>query len=365
MTRMRLAFAIGAVNAANPAPRERIELAQAAERCGYEAIWVPEIHVTDPFAELGWIGSHTASIGLGCAVAQITARSAVAMAAAAVTLDGLSRGRFSLGLGVSGPQVVEGWHGYSYQRPLSVMREYLAIVRMALAGEPIRYTGQYIALPAPAGRHHVEPLAFPTPPNQLPVHLAGLGPKSVALAGELADGWIAIHCPPEYMALARSWLEEGADRARRSLAAFSTSVMVLCCVDDDEDLARDLVRPMLAVYLGGMGSRTANFYNRLAVRLGFGRAAAQVQDSYLAGDVGGAVAAVDDGLVDAMAACGPPARVRQRLSDYREAGVDTVIVGLAAPSHRAKIEQLELISALAGSPRAAPGDILPTREVIP
>jgi F420-dependent oxidoreductase-like protein len=358
MTGMRLAFAIGAVNAVNPAPGERIELAQAAERCGYQAIWVPEIHTTDPFAELGWIGSHTARIGLGCAVAQITARSAAAMAAGAVTLDSLSGGRFALGLGVSGPQVVEGWHGYSYQRPLSVMREYLAIVRMALAGEPIRYAGQYITLPAPSGTHHIAPLAFPTPPKHLPVYLAGLGPKSVALAGELADGWIAIHCPPEYMALARSWLEEGAARARRPLAGFTTSVMVLCCVDDDEDLARDLVRPVLAVYLGGMGSRVANFYNRLAVRLGFGRAAARVQDSYLAGDVDEAVEAVDDGLVDAMAVCGPAARVRQRLSDYRKVGVDTVIVGLAAPSHRSKLEQLELISVLADDPQRTPGDNL-------
>jgi len=361
---MQLALAIGAVSAANPAPRQGIELAQAAERCGYEAIWAPEIHTTDPFAQLGWIGSHTTRIGLGCAVAQITARSAVAMAAGAVTLDGLSGGRFRLGLGVSGPRVVEGWHGYPYQQPLSVMREYLAVVRMALAGDPVRYAGRYITLPAPSGRHGVEPLAFPTPPAHLPVHLAGLGPVSVALAGELADGWIAIHCPPEYMALGRSWLEEGAGRARRSLAAFTTSVMVLCCVDDDEELARDLVRPALAVYLGGMGSRTANFYNRLAVRLGFGPAAARVQDSYLAGDVGEAAAAVDDGLIDAMAACGPPARVRQRLSEYREAGVDTVIVGLAAPSHRAKIEQLELISALAGDLPEAPGVILPTREVV-
>jgi F420-dependent oxidoreductase-like protein len=362
MTGMRLAFAIGAVNAANPAPKKRIELAQAAERCGYKAIWVPEIHTTDPFAELGWIGSHTAHIELGCAVAQITARTAAAMAAAAVTLDGLSGGRFSLGLGVSGPQVVEGWHGYSYQRPLSIMREYLAIVRMALAGEPMRYAGEYVTLPAPSGNHHVLPLAFPTPPNHLPVHLAGLGPKSVALAGELADGWIAIHCPPEYMALARSWLEEGAVRARRTLAEFTTSVMVLCCVDDDEDLARDLVRPLLAVYLGGMGSRAMNFYNRLAVRLGFGRAAARVQDCYLAGDVGEAVAAVNDDLVDAMAVCGPAVRVRQRLSDYSNAGVDTVIVGLATPSHHSKLEQLELISALADDPKANTGDNLPREK---
>jgi F420-dependent oxidoreductase-like protein len=344
---MRLALSLGAVNAANPAPDEHVTLAAAAERCGYEAVWAAEIHATDPFGQLGWIGGQTTSVGLGCAVAQVTGRSAVTMAASAVTLDGLSGGRFRLGIGVSGPQIVEGWHGRRYAQPVSYLREYLAVLRLALAGEPIRHAGREITLPLPSGRYAITPLRFPSPPSRLPVHLAGLGTNAVALAGELADGWIAIHCPPQYMALARSWLAAGAARNGRSLAELSTSVMVICCVDDDEDLARDLVRPVLAVYLGGMGSRKANFYNRLAVRLGFGCAATRIQESFLAGDIGEAVAAVDDAMVHAMTLCGSPARVRARLAAYQEAGVDSVIIGLAVPSAAARIEQLELMSELA------------------
>lgn len=347
---MRLALSLGAVNAANPAPHAHVELAAAAERCGYDAVWAAEIHATDPFSQLSWIGGHTTSIGLGCAVAQVTGRSAVTMAAGAVTLDGLSVGRFRLGIGVSGPRIVEGWHGHPYTQPLTYLREYLAILRLALAGQPISYAGRKITLPLPPGRgqYGVAPLPFPTPPSRLPVHLAGLGRNAVALAGELADGWIAIHCPPEYMARARSWLAAGAARSGRSLAGFSTSVMVICCVDNDEDLARDLVRPVLAVYLGGMGSREANFYNKLAARLGFERAAGRIQESFLAGDIGEAIAAVDDDLIDAMTIAGSEDHVRKRLTAYQEAGVDSVILGLAAPTAAGKIKQLELMSELVG-----------------
>ncbi len=344
---MRLALGLQAINGANPVPSAYVELARAAERCGYDSVWVPEIRATDPFALLGWIGGQTASIGLGCAVAQITARTAVSTAAGAVTVDSLCGGRIRLGLGVSGPQVVEGWHGRPYEKPLSYLRDYVAVVRVALSGTPVSYAGKHITLPYPSGADTVAPLPLPIPPSRLPLHLAGLGSAAVALAGELADGWIAIHCPPEYMATARSWLADGAARSGRSLSGFVTSVMVTCCVDEDEELARDLVRPTLAVYLGGMGSRTTNFYNRLAARLGFGAEAARVRAAYLAGDIEEAISAVDDRLVDTMAICGPEAHVRERLSAYERAGVDTLIVGLAAPAHRAKIEQLEWIAALA------------------
>lgn len=347
MKPLRVALGLRAINAANPAPSCYLELAQAAERWGYDAIWAPEIRATDPFGLLGWIGSHTTRIGLGCSVAQVTARGPVSMAAAAVTLDGLSGGRFRLGLGVSGPQIVEGWHGRRYQKPLSHVREYVQVVRQALSGEPVCFQGREFALPVPHGEASVPPLALPTPPSGMPVHLAGLGPKSVALAGELADGWIAIHCPPSYMAAARPWLAQGARRSGRSLENFTTSVMVICSVEDDQDLAWDLARPTIAVYLGGMGSRTTNFYYQLAVRLGFGPNAAAVRQAYLAGDVGEAIAAVGDELVDAMAVCGPPARVQARLAAYREAGVDSVIVGLAAPSARAQLEQLAVVGGLA------------------
>lgn len=343
---MRLALQLRTINMANPSPVPYVELARAAERLGYEAIWAPELRSTEPFGLLGWIGGHTRDLGLGCAVAQITARTAVAMASGAMTLNGLSGGRFRLGLGVSGPQVAEGWHGRRFDRPLSYLREYLTVVRMALAGEPISFTGREINLPVPFARDDVVPLAFPQPSAPLPVHLAGLGPGAVALAGELADGWIAIHCPPDYMAAGRSWLEAGAARSGRSLESFVTGVGVMCSVDDDEEQARDVVRPTLALYLGGMGSPRTNFYNRLAVQLGFGAAAARVRDAYLAGSIGDAIMAVDDELLDAMTACGSPERVREKLAAYRKAGVDTVIVGLPSLPYQDQIDQLELISSL-------------------
>jgi F420-dependent oxidoreductase-like protein len=344
---MRIAAALTAINATKPAPAAYIELAQAAERYGYTAVWAPEVWVTDPFALLGWIGGHTTRIGLGCAVAQISARTAVATAASAVTLDSLSGGRFRLGLGVSGPRVVEGWHGRSYHRPLSHLREYLAVVRMTLDAQPVSYSGSEIRLPVPAGPDTVTPLAFPMPPRPLPVWLAGMGRNSVTLAGELADGWIAIHCPPDYMARARSWLADGAARSGRSLEGFDTAVMVLCRVDDDGDRARDLVRPVLAMYIGGMGSRNANFYSQHAARLGFRSAAAAARDAFAAGDIGKAIDAIPDELVDVLAVCGSPAHVRKRLAGYRDARVSTVIAAMVATSHRAQIEQLESFSALA------------------
>jgi F420-dependent oxidoreductase-like protein len=347
VTTVRLAYGFRTINLAHPSPPAYIELAKAAERYGYESLWAGEFHATDPFSLLAWVGAHTTSIGLGCGVAQVTARTAVAATSAAVTLDALSGGRFRLGLGVSGPRIVQGWHGLAYDRPLSYLREYLAVLRMALHGDPVRYTGRSLALPLRSGVEDVEPLAFPSPPSRVPVYLAGLGPGAVTQAGELADGWIAIHCPPGYMAKGRSWLAEGAARVGRSLDGFTTCVMVNCCIDDDEELARDLVRPTLAVFLGGMGSSRTNFYNRLATRLGFGAQAATAAEAFLAGDMAAAITAVDDDVVDAMTICGPPDRVRDRLADYRKAGVDTVIIGLAATSQQAQIEQLELAATLA------------------
>jgi F420-dependent oxidoreductase-like protein len=347
MTAMRLALGLRGINTANPAPAKYVELAQTAQRCGYESVWAPEVRATDPFAMLAWLGGNTTSIGLGCSVAQIFARSPVATAASAITLDGWSGGRFHLGLGVAGPQIVEGWHGRPYKRPLSYMRDYLAVVRMALSGEVICYRGQEITLPVPDASDGVVPLRFPASRRRIPVFLAGLARGAIALAGELADGWIAIHASPAYMKTARTWLEEGASRSGRSLDGFHTTAMVNCCVDDDEDLARDLVRPRLALYLGGMGTRKTNFYVDLAARLGFGSAAMAAQDAFLAGDMSRAIAAIDDDVVDAMSVCGSEERVRDKLAAYQDAGVDTLIVGLASPAHTAQLDQVELLSTLA------------------
>ncbi|MGD0601976.1 MAG: LLM class flavin-dependent oxidoreductase [Streptosporangiaceae bacterium] len=344
---MRLALGFKAINSVSPTPSVYVELAQAAERCGYESLWAPEIRTTDPFAFLAWLGGHTTNIGLGAGVAQVFARTPVATAASAITLAGLTGGRFRLGLGVAGPHIVEGWHGRPYQRPLSYLRDYLAVVRLALDGAPVQYAGPEITLPCPGASDGVVPLRFPTRPSRMPVYLAGLARNSVALAGELADGWMAVHTPPGYIKTAREWLQQGAARSGRSLDGFHTIVMLICSVDQDEDLARDLVRPTLALYLGGMGTRQRNFYVNLASRLGFATAATAVQEAFTGGDMGGAIAAVDDELVDAMSLCGRPERVREKLAAYREAGVDTVVISPAAPAPGGQLRQIELLATLA------------------
>lgn len=343
---MRLGYSLGALAGTGLAPAAHADLARAAERLGYDALWSSEVAATDPIAFLAWLAGQTSSIGLGSAVLQISGRSAVTTAASAVTVGQLSGWRLSLGLGTSGPQVVEGWHGQRYDRPLARMRDYITVLRMALAGEPVRYVGDTLAVPLPGSQ--VPALAFTSPGRvgQVPLYAAGLGPMAVALAGELADGWLAIHCPPEYVAQACAWLAAGADRAGRTLASFDVAVMVLVLVDEDEELARDMMRPQLALYLGGMGTAGENFYNRLARRLGFGPAAARVQHAYLAGRVDEAMEAIPDKMIDAMTVCGPAERVRERLAAYRDAGTGTLIAGLLTPSARMRHQQLEQIASL-------------------
>ncbi len=344
---VRLGYSLGSLAASGLAPSAHADLARAAERLGYDAVWSSEVAATDPVAFLAWLAGQTSSIRLGSAVLQISGRSAVAAAASAATVGQLSGGRFMLGLGASGPQVVEGLHGQPYNRPLARMRDYIAVVRMALAGEPVSYTGDTLAIPLPEGRAPAMALTGLGRIGPVPLYLAGLGPKAVALAGELADGWLAIHCPPEYVADAHSFLQEGADRAARTLAQFDVAAMVLALVEEDEELARDMMRPQLALYLGGMGTAGANFYNRLAHRLGFGPAASRLQAAYLAGRLDEAMAAIPDEMVDAMTVCGSALQVQERLDAYRDAGTGTLIVGLVTAGARLRHEQLEQIAELA------------------
>lgn len=327
-------------------PEAFVATARAAEELGYDSVWSSEFHGTDPLPLLGLIAGKTSTIALGTAVLQITGRTAVTVASGAAALDRISGGRFRLGLGTSGPQVVEGWHGQAYDRPLARTRDYLAVVRMALAGEPISYHGETLSLPWPGGEA-VEKAALPVlQPLQVPLYLAGLGPRAIALAGEIADGWLPIHCPPSYIAQGRSWLSAAADRAGRSLDQFDVALMVLVYIEDDLELAREMVRPTLAQYIGGMGTSSTNFYNRLAVRLGFGVEAAQVQKAFVAGQVHEAIMNLPDRLVDAMTIVGPEELVRERLAAYRDAGTDILIAGMPRISDRKRREQLERLAAL-------------------
>jgi alkanesulfonate monooxygenase SsuD/methylene tetrahydromethanopterin reductase-like flavin-dependent oxidoreductase (luciferase family) len=235
---------------------------------------------------------------------------------------------------------VEGWHGVPFERPLDHARDYLAVVRMALARRPVRHDGPTIRVPLPASEGKALTLMVAPVQDKLPVYLAAMGDRAIALAGEVADGWLAIHFPPELVA-----------EHRRSLPPaerFDAAPMVLTLVEDDQELAYDMMRPMLALYLGGMGSRQTNFYNRLARRLGFDEDAERVQAAYAGGRQGEATEAVSDALVDAMTICGPAGLVRDRFAAYREAGADTLIVGLVLPTVRLRLDQLRTIAEIAG-----------------
>lgn len=347
MAAMRLGYSLAYWGGAGLTPAQHVELVREAERLGYDSVWSAETYGTDPASLMAWLAGQTSRIGLGTSVMQMPARRPVAAAMTAATVDHVSGGRFRLGLGFSGPQLVEGWHGLPFERPLEHAREYVAVVRMALAGEPVRFTGQNYTLPVPGGQGKELALAVAPVQRRLPIYLAGLGPKAIGLAGELADGWLPYHFPADHLATSRALLAEGAARAGRSLGGFDIAPMIMILVEDDLEVAYDMMRPMLTLYLGGMGSRRVNYYNRLAARLGFEQEAEAIQRAFLAGRQGEAIQAVPDALVDAMTICGPPGRVRERLAAYREAGATTLIAGIVPPTLRMRMEQLRLIAELA------------------
>ncbi|WP_336206825.1 LLM class F420-dependent oxidoreductase [Nonomuraea sp. LPB2021202275-12-8] len=343
---MRLGFSIGTLGPVAATHDAQLRLVREAERLGYDSVWASEGYGVDPATTMAWLAAGTERINLGTGVMQVSGRTAISAAMAAATIDRLSGGRFLLGLGASGPQVAEGWHGHRYERPLAHLRDYVAVVRTALAGRPVEHDGPEIVLPLPDSRGKALSMTVSPVREPLPIHLAAMGPKAVELAGEIADGWLPIHFPPEHLAETMEHLRAGAARAGRDVARVEVSPMVMAMVDDDADYARDLIRPMLALYLGGMGSRGVNFYNRLAHRLGFGAAATRVQDAYFDGDLGEAVEELPDDLVDALSLCGTPERVRERLEAYRKAGATRLIVGLNAPTVDDRAEQLGWLAEL-------------------
>ncbi len=250
----------------------------------------------------------------------------------AATLDRLSGGRFRLDLGPSGPQVAEGWHGQPYARPLARMRDYVAVVRLVLARQQVSYAGETLQLPLPGGAGKPLKLTISPVQERIPIYLAALGPRSTALAGEIADGWLPFFFSPEQVASWRAHLEAGAARAGRTLDGFDVAPVVSVLVSDDHEAARDAMRPFVALYVGGMGSRERNFYGRLMARSGFEQAVANVQDLYLDGHRREAAAALPAELIDRVTLCGPAGLVRERLAAYRDAGVGTLI--LAPPPAR-------------------------------
>jgi F420-dependent oxidoreductase-like protein len=254
-----------------------------------------------------------------------------------------------LGIGSSGPQVAEGWHGQPFAKQLQRTREYVDVVRMALRRERVEYRGETLELPLPDGPGKALKLTIAPVQERIPIYIAAIGPKNTALTAEIADGWLPTLFSPEHVAEFRPLLEEGFARAGdgKSLAGFDIAPTVSVNVRDDRDAARDAMRPYLALYVGGMGSREQNFYNRLAQRYGFEDAAREVQDLYLEGRKDEAAAALPAELIDAVSLCGPADVVRERLSVFRDAGVGTLIVSPMAWSFEDRREQLRLVAELA------------------
>lgn len=326
---------------------DQLAVVQEAERLGYDSVWSAEAYGSDAATVLAWLAAQTSTIRLGSAIFQMPGRSPAMTAMTAATLDQLSGGRMLLGIGSSGPQVAEGWHGQRFARQLQRTREYVAVVRMALARERVDFHGETLELPLPDGPGKALKLMIPPVQERIPIYIAAIGPKNTQLAGEIADGWIPTFFSPEYVADFRALLEEGAGRADRSLDGFDIAPTVNAYVSDDREQARDLMRPVLALYIGGMGSRDQNFYNRLVQRYGFEAAAAEIQDLYLSGKKEEAGAAIPNELIDMVSLCGPRDVVRDRLAAFRDAGVGTLMVTPMAFTRDDRIEQLRLVAELA------------------
>jgi F420-dependent oxidoreductase-like protein len=325
---------------------EQLHIAQTAEELGYDSIWAAEAYGSDAASVLAWLAGGTTRIKLGAGIFQIPARSAAMTAMTAATIDQLSSGRMLLGLGTSGPQVSEGWHGVRFPRQVERTRDYIAVVRMALAHKKVEYHGETMDLPLPDGPGKVLKLTIRPVQDSIPIYLAVLGPKNVALAGEIADGWLPVFFSPEHVSRLKVPLEEGAARAGRTLDNFAIAPNVNVMISDDVASARDAMRPILALYIGGMGSREQNFYNKVVSSYGFEAAAREVQDLYLDGKRAAAMEALPDELIDMTCIAGPKDRARERLRAYRDAGVETLIVSPMAFDVEERQRQLRLVAEL-------------------
>jgi F420-dependent oxidoreductase-like protein len=345
---MRLGVHIGYWGLGLSAP-EQLELVREAERLGYDSVWTAEAYGSDAVTILAWLAAQTERIRLGSAILQMPGRSAAMTAMTAATLDQLSGGRVLLGIGTSGPQVAEGWHGQRFGRQLQRTREYVEVVRKALRRERLEYRGETLELPLPDGPGKALKLTIAPVQERIPVYIAAIGPKNTALTAEIADGWLPTLFSPEHVGAFRPLLEEGFARAGdgKSFAGFDIAPTVSVFVTDDRAAARDAMRPYLALYVGGMGSRERNFYNEVVRRYGFEHAAREVQDLYLEGRKEEAAAALPGELIDAVSLCGPAGVVRERLAVFRDAGVGTLIVSPMAWTFDDRREQLRLVAELA------------------
>ena len=346
---MRLGIMLGYAAGTYKLP---IDLVQEADRLGFHAVWTAEAYGSDAVSPLAWLGALTQDIRLGTAIMQMPARTPANAAMTAMTMQQMSGGRFLMGLGVSGPQVVEGWHGISYARPLTRTREYVEIVRTIFARRKmLSYDGQIYRLPyeGPDATGLGKPLKstlHATP--EIPIYLAAIGPKNVALAAEIADGWLPIFfSPARYRESFAAHIEDGLAEAnqnggQKNLSDLDIAPTVSVVIDDNLEVCYNALRPLLALYIGGMGAKGRNFYNDLAVRYGYEAAAAEIQDNYLAGRKFDAMTAVPGDLIDEVALVGPKERIKERLSLWRDSPATTL--NLTVPN----IETLRTMAELVG-----------------
>ena len=343
---MRLGLSLGyTLGGDTGSVRDVVDLVTHAERLGYAVAWAAEAYGSDAPTVLGYLAARTERIDLGAAVMQMPARSPAMTAMTAASLDLLSGGRFRLGLGVSGPQVSEGWHGVAFARPLARTREYLDVVRQALAHQKVQLDGEFFTLPLPGGEGKALRLALHTARDHIPTYLAAVGPKNVELAGELADGWLAIFFSPDHAADSMAQVRAGQARAARTGRGFDVSATVPVSIGPDVAACADPIRAYAALYVGGMGSREHNFYHQLAVRMGFAEAAHRIQELFLSGQHRAAMSAVPLEFIDHTSLLGPPERIVDRLHAFAAAGVTTLTVTPTGTDHALRLRTLEQVAA--------------------
>jgi F420-dependent oxidoreductase-like protein len=327
-----LKLALGVGYWAGGPPQGMQETVLEAERLGFTSVWTAEAYGSDALLPLAWWGAATSTIKLGTGIVQISARTPAATAMAAMTLDHLSGGRLVLGLGVSGPQVVEGWYGQPFAKPLTRMREYIEILRAIWAREgPVTNDGPHYPLPYPGGTGLGKPLKSSIRPlrEEIPIYLAAEGPRNIALGGELCDGWLAMFYSPYEDHYYREALTEGLSRpgARSTPEAFDVVAQLPLIVTDDEDAALDAVRPFYALYFGGMGAKQVNFHANVPIRMGYEPEIERVQELYLAGKKVEAAGALPRALLEQLTLIGSPAKIRHDLDAWRDSLATTLLVG--------------------------------------
>ncbi len=323
---MKLGLGIGPLGA--PGGEKIIKLAQEAENLGYDTVWAPEIYGADCFTPLTWIAAHTSRINVGTSIMQISGRTPASAAMHAVTLDYLSNGRLILGIGVSGPQVVEGWYGQPYPKPLARTREWIDIFRKIITRkEPVSYDGKHYQLPLDGGTGLGKPLKLIQHPlrDDLPVYLGAEGPKNVALAAELFDGWIPMFLSPYRM------MDVYKDAMAIRTPQFEIAASVPVIIDDDLDRALAVVKQSVGFYVGGMGAKSFNVHKDHIARQGFAEDAERIQELFMAGKRDQAIAAVPDQLVDEISLCGPRERILERLAVWKDSPVTQINVGSGDP----------------------------------